>query len=236
MKAFIAQARVELILTVRRGESVLVALLIPAGLLGFFSLVRPSWVRSDRPAEALLPGILTIAVMATALVSAGIATGFERRYGILKRLGATPLPRATLLGAKAAAVLSIEIGQIAILLAAARLAGAQRFDLVALAVGAILGAAAFASLGFFLAGILPAETNLAVTNLLFLVLLLFGGTLIPVASLPDAIGSLASVLPSSALTRVFEGVVGAGALRGLSIVGIWAVAAVIAASLTFSWE
>ena len=67
----------------------------------------------------LVPGVLALAVMSSAMVSLGIGTGFDRRFGVLKRLGSTPLGRPGLLVAKTLYVLAIEVIQIAVLLAVA---------------------------------------------------------------------------------------------------------------------
>ena len=105
-----AQTRAELRLALRRGESVLVTLIMPPVLLVFFGLVDLMPVPPDRRVDYLVPGILALAIMSTAMVSAGIATAFERYYKVLKRLGASPLPRAGLLAAKICRVLVIEVG------------------------------------------------------------------------------------------------------------------------------
>src|SRR5436305_4683339 len=112
-------------LTLRRGESVLLALGIPVGLLVFFSVVDLGFTDSaaKHPVDFLAPGILALAVMSTAMVSLGIATGFERQYGVLKRLGSTPLGRPRLLAAKTIAILAVEVLQVAVLVGVAALLG-----------------------------------------------------------------------------------------------------------------
>src|SRR6266576_3319073 len=114
MRAFVAQSRAEILLTLRRGESVLLAIGIPVGLLVFFSVVDLGFTANEvrDPVNFLAPGILALAVMSTAMVSLGIATGFERQYGVLKRLGSTPLGRPRLLAAKTVAILAVEALQI----------------------------------------------------------------------------------------------------------------------------
>src|SRR5260221_9978498 len=116
MRAVLAQARVELLLTLRRGESLLVSFLIPVGVLVFFAKVDPVNTTLRHPVDFLVPGMLALAVMSTAMVSLGIATGFERRYGVLKRLGSTPLSRGGLLAAKTIDVLAIEVLQAAVII------------------------------------------------------------------------------------------------------------------------
>ena len=113
--AIAAQTKLELSMTLRRGESLLVTLAIPIGILVFFGKINPlSSVKGD-PVDFLVPGVLALAVMASAMVSLGIATGFERRYGVLKRLGSTPLSRGGLLCAKTLNVLAIEVLQVAVI-------------------------------------------------------------------------------------------------------------------------
>src|SRR5256885_9316961 len=110
-RAVAAQARIEALLTIRRGESLLVTLVIPLGILVFFSSVDAVNTTYKDPVDFLVPGVLALAVMSSAMVSLGIATGYERRYGVLKRLGSTPLSRAGLLSAKTLNVLGLELGQ-----------------------------------------------------------------------------------------------------------------------------
>src|SRR4029078_9714459 len=109
----VAQARVEALLTLRRGESLLVTLVIPLGILVFFTKVDAVNTTLQDPVDFLVPGVLALAVMSSAMVSLGIATGYERRYGVLKRLGSTPFSRASLLTAKTLNVLALEVGQTA---------------------------------------------------------------------------------------------------------------------------
>ena len=119
--------------------------------------------------ETLAPGVLALAVMSTSFTSLAIATGFERRYGVLKRLGASPLPRSGLLMGKVGSLLVVEALQILVIGATAALLGWSPSPGVTgvLAGGAVvlLGTAAFASLGLFLAGFpsLP-EKSVAVTK------------------------------------------------------------------------
>ena len=109
----------ELRLTARRGENVLVTIVIPVVVLLFFASVSVLPTGSGRPVDFLLPGALALAVIATSLVNLGIATAYERNYGVLKRLGGSPLTRGGLLTAKMLAVLVVEVGQVVLLVAIA---------------------------------------------------------------------------------------------------------------------
>ena len=241
MKALLAQTRAELRMTLRRGESLLLALGIPVLLLGFFSLVEvlPTERRGQEPVDFLVPGVLALAVMSTAMVSLGIATGFERQYGVLKRLGTTPLGRPRLLAAKTLSVVAIELLQLVVLLFMALLLGwsPEGSVLVALA-GALLATSAFAGLGLLMAGTLRAEVTLAAANGLYIVLLLLGGMVVPLSRLPAVVRGLARLLPAAALSDVLHAALDATAVPGQAwaVLTFWAVAAPVAAARWFRWE
>jgi ABC-2 type transport system permease protein len=239
-QAWRAQTRIELLLTLRRGESVLLTFLIPVVLLAFFSSVDVLPTGDGDPIDFLLPGVLALAIMSTALVSVAIATGFERQMGVLKRLGATPLTRHQLLAAKTAAVVVIEVLQIIVLLAEGYVLG-FRLDAPSLGVAllaAVLATVAFAGLGLLMAGTLPALTTLAAANGVYLLLLLVSGMIFPIDELPSGLQAVAELLPSTALAQVFHGALGAGTVPGsaLVVLAVWAVAAPLAAARSFRWE
>lgn len=240
MRALAAQSKAELRMTLRRGESVLLALGIPVLLLGFFSAVDVLPTGSGEAVDFLFPGILALAVMSTAMVSTAIATGFERQYGVLKRLGTTPLGRPRLLGAKVVAIAAIEVLQVVVLLIEA-LAFGYRFeaaDLGVAVVAVVLATSAFAGLGLLMAGTLPALTTLAAANGLYLVLLLLSGMLFPLDRLPGLLAAFARILPSGALAEGLRAAFAGGAtpVRALLILTVWAVLTPIAASRLFRWE
>lgn len=240
MRRVVAQARAEVGMTLRRGESVLLALGIPVMLLVFFSLVDVLPTDVEDPVDFLAPGVLALAVMSTAMVSLGIATGFERQYLVLKRLGATPLGRPALLAGKTAAVLAVELVQVAVLVAVAVALGWSPDGRPLLAaVALLLGTVAFAGLGLLMAGTLRAEATLAAANGLYLALLLLGGMVVPMTRLPGALRMVARVLPAAALSDLVHGALGAaGATPGRAwvVLAAWAVLAPAAAALTFRWE
>lgn len=230
----------ELLMTLRRGESVLVTVIIPAGLLVFFASARflPA---AQRTVGYLLPGTLALAVISTGLVSLGIATAYERYYGVLKRLGITPLPRAGLIAAKLLAVLSLEVMQGALLFGIALLAYGWRPQgnlLLSLAV-LLIGTVAFAGLGLLMAGALRAEVTLALANGLFLFFLLLGGLYVPLDHLPGFLVPLARLLPAYALADLMRAALHSP-LRlpaaPLIVLIVWAVAVPLLAVRSFRWE
>jgi ABC-2 type transport system permease protein len=239
MRSLLAQTRLELALTTRRGESVLATIGIPVVLLAFFAKVHVLDTGIADPVGFLVPGILALAVMSTAMVSLGIATGFERSTGVLKRLGSTPLSRPALVAAKFVSVLAIEIVQVLVLIGVGYALGWHRAGSFATAAGALaLGTAAFAGVGLTMAGRLRAEVNLAAANGLYIVLLLLGGIVFPLTRLPSGLRDIARALPAAALARSVQGALSRSGVPGdaLAVLCVWAVAALGVAALSFRWE
>ena len=229
----------ELLLTTRRGENLLVTLIIPLGLLLFLGTTRVLSLGGQHSVASLVPSLLALAIMSTGLVSLGIATAYERHYGVLKRLGGTPLARWQLVGAKLASIAVVEAVQAILLTGTAvavfgwRPAGGVGWA----AVAALLGTAAFTGLGLLMAGTLRAEATLAAANGLYLLLLLFGGILVPLDDLPAGLAAIASYLPSAALADLLRASLTGAAPSTFSalILAVWAVGAPALAALTFKW-
>jgi ABC-2 type transport system permease protein len=237
-----AQAALETRTLLRNGEQLLLTLIIPVLLLLAFTL-EPLVKVPGRRVDFLVPGIIALAVMSTAFTSQAIATGFERRYGVLKRLGATPLPRSGLIAAKTATVIAVELVQTVVIITVGLALGWQPHG-GAGAVGWVVllvlaGTAAFSGLGLLLAGLLRAEATLAVANLIYLVLLGVGGVIFPLTKFPAGARTVLTWLPSGALSDGLHAVLGqaTGApLRDAAVLAVWAVAAIALAARTFRWE
>ena len=240
--ATLAQTATELRLTARRGENVLVTIIIPAVVLLFFASSGVLPTGAGRPVDFLLPGSLALAVIATSLVNLGITTAYERHYGVLKRLGGSPLTRGGLLTAKMLAVLAIEIAQVVLLVGIAVLALGWTVPSDALpsllVIALLLGTVAFAGLGLLMAGALRAEATLALANGLFLVALMLGGIVLPLDHLADPLAAIAGVLPAAALATTFRVALGSGgdATAPVAILLAWGVGAVVLTVRTFRWE
>ncbi len=237
MKPLAAHLRLELALLARNGESLLLTLGIPVVLLVFFSNVDVLPIDGD-PIDFLAPGVLALAILSTAFVNVAIGVAFEREYGVLKRLGATPLGRPRLLGAKILALVAVEAVQVAILWPLAVALGWDPSPGPGFALAVVLGTIAFAGLGLCLAGTLRALVVLAAANGLYLVLLLLSGMVIPLDELPDAAARVARVLPSAALAEVVRGsLTGTGvAGRAWAVLVAWAIAGPVLAIRLFRWE
>jgi len=239
----LAQARTEARLMLRNGEQLLIAVVIPVlvlvGLVGAADSLGLDY--DDAVVDVVTPGVLALAVLSTSFTSLAIATGFERRYGVLKRLGTSPLPRSGLLAGKILALLAVELLQATVVCGVGLALGWSPSPGAAGLLGALLavafGTAAFASLGLLVAGALRAEATLAVANLVYLLLLAGGAVVLP-ASAYGGFGDVAAWLPSGALGEAMRDALlhGEVAWRDLAVLLGWAAAGSALASRTFSWE
>src|SRR6266568_4534738 len=231
-RQILAQTQVELLLTLRRGESVLITLIVPVLLLIFFASLNIVPATNGHAINFLLPGILALAVMAAGMVNLGIATAYERYYGVLKRLGGSPLPRSGLITAKVASVLVLEVIQVLLLVGVAMVlygwqpAGSPLLTLLAMSLGTIT----FAAIGLAMAGALRAELTLAGANALFLLFVLLGGGILPLSHLPAPLAAVAQLLPAAALTQTLQATMSNGATFpgfALLVLTVWAVAVLL---------
>jgi len=239
-----AQAAQETRQLLRNGEQLMLTLIIPLLLLAAFSLeplidFGGGYTRID----FLTPGVIALAVMSTAFTSQAIATGFERRYGVLKRLGATPLSRGGLITAKTATVIGVELLQAAIILLVAAALGwtphASPAAVVTVPLLVLLGTAAFSGFALLLAGTLRAEATLAAANLIYVVLLGIGGVVFPLTKFPSGARPLLELLPTGALSTGLRDVLAHGAAfpaRDAVTLAVWAVAGIVLAARFFRWE
>jgi len=238
-----AQAGLELRTLVRNGEQVLLMLIIPVLLLVVFSSEALISIGPGSRIGFIAPGILALAVLSTSFTSLAIGTAFERRYGVLKRLGATPLSRSGLIAAKVVTVLSVEAGQVALIAAVSVLLGWRPVVTAVSVLSAIavliIGSVAFSGLAMLMAGTLRAEATLAAANLVYLVLLGIGGIVFPLTKFPPSARPVLRLLPSGAMSDGLRAVLRSGAgwpARDLLVLACWAAVGVVIASRTFRWE
>ncbi|MDT7713712.1 MAG: type transport system permease protein [Pseudonocardiales bacterium] len=233
LRMLAAQSGTELRLALRNGEQVLLTLLIPIVLLVGLSTLDVVPLPEPRVA-AVVPGVLALAVMSTAFTGQAIALGFDRRYGVVRRLAATALPRWLLVAGRLVAVLGVVALQVVVLCALAVALGwrPEPSGLGWALLLVLLGCAAFGSLGILLGGSLRAEITLAVANLVWFVLLLAGGIVVPLGMLPGPLAGVGAVLPSGALAEGLRTALSAGhapsAVQVLVLVGWTVVASALA--------
>jgi len=239
----VAQARMEARLMLRNGEQLLLAVVIPVIVLvgGVEGAKHVTLHISHRPIDEFAPGVLALAIMSTAFTSLAIATGFERRYGVIKRLGSSPLPRSGLLLGKVGALLMVELFQVVVV-------GAIGFALgwepasgpgtyAGFVLAIVLGTAAFGSLGLLMAGALRAEATLAAANLVYLLLMAAGAVVLPTTSY-GAWGEVARWLPSGALGDGMRAafIDARVDVTSLVVLAVWALLGTLLTARTFRWE
>ena len=239
----LAQTRMETKLLLRNGEQLLLAIIIPVLVLfaGVRGIKYVDLSLSHTPIDELTPGVLALAIMSTSFTSLAIATGFERRYGVLKRLGASPLPRHGLLLGKVGALLVVEVVQFLVIGGVAVLMDWSPELTLRGITGALtmaaLGTAAFASLGLFVAGSLRAEATLAAANLIYILLAAGGGVVLPASTygrFSDVVGWLPSGALGSGLREAF--LVGTFPSGPALVLLAWTAVGVLLTARTFKWE
>nr|WP_239537021.1 ABC transporter permease [Arthrobacter roseus] len=224
----------------RNGEQLVLAIVLP--LLALIGLTVTPLLDGlgDTRINVATPGVLALCAMSTAFTGQGIATGFDRRYGVLRFLSTTPLGKTGLIFGKALAVVCVLVVQVVTISVVAGVMGwrplPQGIPVAILLL--LLGVAAFTALGLLVAGTFRPEATLAVTNLLWILLAAGGGILIPASELPQSVQPFVEILPSSALGEALRGALGQGAfeISPMITLVVWAAAASIAAVKWFKWS
>jgi ABC-2 type transport system permease protein len=232
-----SQALFDARMLLRNGEQLLLTIVLPALLLVALTLASVPDLGAVRRIDVVAPGVLALAVLSTAFTGQAISTAFDRRYGVLRLLGTTPLGRDGLLAGRILAVVVVEVVQVAVLGVIAVALGWRPEPLGILLwvpVG-LLGTAAFVALGLLLAGTLRSEAVLAAANLVWVLLVALGGVVVPVHG---TLGRIAAVLPSGALGNASRAALQDGRLdvAALGVLVLWAAAASLAAVRWFRWE
>ena len=236
-----AQSAMEARLMLRNGEQLLLAVVIPVIVLigGVKGAAHLSLDLAHRPVDVFTPGVLALAVMSTAFTSLAIATGFERRYGVIKRLGSSPLPRSGLLAGKVGGLLVIEAMQVAVIVVVGLALGWDPADggLLGALLAVVVGTGTLGALGFFFAGIVRAEATLAAANLIYLLFLAAGAVVLPSSSY-GAFGHVTAWLPSGAMGGAMRHACldGGVAWRDLGVLLLWGALGTLLTAKTFRWE
>lgn len=239
-RRILLQGKYEAVTMLRNGEQLILAVVLPLlALVGLTVTPFLDGLGSSR-INVAVPGILALCAMSTAFTGQGIATGFDRRYGVLRFLSTTPLGRGGLIAGKVLAVLAVLFLQVMVVTAVALALGWQPVTsgwlpgLVLL----VLGAAAFTSLGLLVAGTVRPEAALAITNLLWILLGAMGGIVIPADRLPALAQAIVHFLPSGALGESLRAAFLTGALNGGAalILVLWTLVSGAAAIRWFKWN
>jgi ABC-2 type transport system permease protein len=236
----LAQARSEVDVLMRNGEQLLVAVVLPAlVLIGLVQASSPD-LGPARRVDVITPGVLALALISSAFTGQAIQTGFDRRYGVLRMLGSTPLGRSGLLAAKAVAALTVISVQVVVLSILGLALGwrPHLLGIIPAVVFLLAGAAAFVALALVLAGLLRAEAVLAVANLVWVLLLAGSAVVVPAHVMPAPLDSIARYLPSGALGEGLRTALQHGRLDVVPLVVllVWSGAAAALVARTFRWS
>lgn len=238
----VRHAALETRMLVRNGEQLLLALVIPVVvLIGGIVVAGRFRIGGADPVQRLAPAVLALAILSTSFTSLAIATGFERRYGVLAQLATTPLSRVDLLAGKVLSLLMVQAGQIVVLAGVAVGLGWRPVTSPVALLTATgfwwLGCASFAACALAIAGRLRAETTLAVANLVFVLLLAAGGVVAAPAAYGEAAG-VVRLLPSAALVEGLRRALGEGTfdLRSAVVLVAWTVVGGSVTARTFRWD
>jgi len=235
----LAQGRFDARVLLRNGEQLLLTLVLPTLILVGLTLLAVPDLGPGPRIDVVAPGVLALAVMSTAFTGQAIGTGFDRRYGVLRLLGTTPLGRGGLVTGRVLAVLAVEAVQVAVLTGVAVALGwrPSPAGLAPAALLVVLGTAAFTCLGLLLAGTLRAEAVLAGANLAWVLLLAGGGVVIPTERM-GALGGLARALPSGALGDGLRAALTTGSLApaAVGVLLAWGAVAAALAVRFFRWD
>lgn len=232
-----AHARTEASLLLRNGEQLLLALVIPVGLLLAGLLLGD---RLGLDPRAFGASVLALALWSTTFTSLAITTGFERRYGVLERLSATPLSRGDLIAGKSLATAAIALAQLGLLALVALALGWRPtpapLPTLALLLTVPAALVTFASWALALAGRLRAEATLALANLVYLVVAAGGALVVPLPAYPDAVRPALALLPSAALGEAWRAwASGTPLLWPVPVAWGWAVVSLLVARKAFRW-
>lgn len=236
-----AQGAFELRAVLRNGEQVMVTVLLPLILL--FGLARATFVALDTAGasriDLVTPGVLAFALMSSAFTSPAITTAFDRRNGVLRLMATTPLGPTGLLAGKLVGVLAVQVAQVLVIGGAGLALGwrPHAAGIVAAVVAWLLGTAAWGAAALLAAGRVRAEAVIALANLV-LVVLAFGGVVLPASVLPAGLAHLVGWLPSGALGEALRAALlhGTWAVRALVVLAAWAAGLSAAAARWFRWS
>jgi ABC-2 type transport system permease protein len=197
-----------------------------------------------RGIDFLIPGILAMSILNLALFATAQPIISLRSQGVLRRLGATPLPRPTFLAAYIGLRVVIALIQTGIIVAV----GAVLFNLtmagnwLALSGVLLLGTLAFIALAFLIAAVARTEeSGTALTSVVQIPMLFLSGIFFPIEAMPGFMRPVADALPLTYLADALRQVMVSATPYHTMIVNTvvllaWLVGASALAIRFFRWD
>ncbi|WP_342319780.1 ABC transporter permease [Corynebacterium mayonis] len=220
-----AQGRIEAKLMLRHGEQLLLNILVPAAIL--IASAKLTIAGTGFELDRIVPMVFAVAASSAGFTGQAISLAFDRRYGALKRTGASGVPAWTIIAGKILGVLATVAVQILALGALALLIGWSVTPAGAFAGLAclLIGVATFSALGLLMGGSLSSETVLALANLVWLILMGAVGWVVYSGDISAAgwYNAVPTVALAGALSQSFALVFHPGAWISLAL---WALGAV----------
>jgi ABC-2 type transport system permease protein len=194
--------------------------------------------------DFLLPGIIGLSIMISAVISLATVMVKWRENGVLRRIKLTPIPLAEFFAARVTAGLAVAVIQVCVLIVFGRLAFGIDISTTAWAAipVAIAGCLCFLALGFAIGSVVAtAETGDAVSNVITNPMMFLSGTFFPVAAMPFAVQQFAKLLPLYYLINGLRDTIvrGQGLEHVLPEIGVLLVMTLVLAAVamrTFRWE
>ena len=191
----------------------------------------------------LVPSILAMALMQLG-VFAAVPLVQQREKGILRRIGATPLPRWKLVASNIMMQLVVAVVDTVLILGVGVLVFKIQIvgNLAAAAGFVFLGAGAFLALGFMLASFLKTEEQATgVVQVVQMPLMFLSGIFFPFDFMPDFLRSVARLLPLTYLgdglrQTMVSGTQVAPLAMDAAVLAGWLVVCLAIAARSFRWD
>lgn len=190
--------------------------------------------------DVKVPTLAAMVIAGHAVMGLSLSLAAYREYGILRRMSATPVPRAWVLAAPAVVQFCLVTAEVAILFAVAAAAfglGAPK-NPGALVLSLFLCAAALFAVGLSIAAVARASTLPVFTAAVYFPLLFFSGLWIPLAQMPGVLQHIATCTPVGAAVQAIQ-----DSMRGafpparlLAVMAIWALVFALVSRRRFRWE
>jgi ABC-2 type transport system permease protein len=214
-----------------------------------FSL-QPREIQAEplRNVDYLVPGILAMSLMQLGLFGTAAPLVSLREQGVLRRLGATPLPRSTMLASQVAFRLTLGFVQTFLLVGIGNLVFQVSIgdNIILLALVSLLGALLFVALGFVIAGVAKSEESaVGISQVINFPMMFLSGIFFPISFVPAFLSPIIALIPltylGDALRQIMTGSPPSNPLGvdlGVSLLILfgWLVVMVVLAVRTFRWE